>query len=522
MSKALLMLSSAANLSTYPPLFGSSQTGSSESIARYTATEEATFSNLSFNFIASAAGTNTLRFRNNGATGNQTATRSNAGYATDATNTDTVSAANYFNTNLTAGSSIVPSIISSVVSFSSGNGCFYGNQNIAGILLAAGRTYYYSIGGTFDGGTAGSRAQAQWKIRGPNTLAAVQINVSGNTSSYSTTFDVEVNGTVIQTITVAPATNGPQSLTGLSNALADGDLINFRVVTGAGTGTFSVLLMGVTLKNSANTKSNIILGRTSSPQSRAASATANYFPIGGDVRVGTVAVRTLAQMEMPICFANKTSQLRIYLSANTYSANATLKLFQTGSAVMTTTLTAATTGWFENTTDTITGTSSDLYAYEIVGGTSGSISITQMGMTIAEVVSVTVNATDVTGTGGVGTVTVSAAANVTETGVAGTGGVGTVTVSAAANVTETGVTGTGGVGTVTVSLGQSISVTGLSGTGQLGTITVQAGAAIAVTGVQASGLVSSVLVWGLIDTGQTPGWAQINDGNTVTWVQIPT
>ena len=51
-------------------------------------------------------------------------------------------------------------------------------------------------------------------------------------------------------------------------------------------------------------------------------------------------------------------------------------------------------------------------------------------------------------TAGLGSVTVSADANVTVTGVAGTGSVGSVTVSADANVDVTGAAGTTGLGSV--------------------------------------------------------------------------
>ena len=88
------------------------------------------------------------------------------------------------------------------------------------------------------------------------------------------------------------------------------------------------------------------------------------------------------------------------------------------------------------------------------------------------------------------------------TGVFGTGQIGTATATGAANVVVTGVSGTGNLGQVVVSL--FVSVTGVFGTGAIG---------------------SAVLPlpnWTLINTQQTPTWAQIDDTQNPypTWVQV--
>jgi hypothetical protein len=76
-------------------------------------------------------------------------------------------------------------------------------------------------------------------------------------------------------------------------------------------------------------------------------------------------------------------------------------------------------------------------------------------------------------------------------------------------------------------------VTGVEATGSVGTVSVAAYSNVYPIGVQGLGKVSTPLVWGLINDGQTPNWQDVNDsqtgnwvqvvdGNTVTWVQIPT
>ena len=71
-------------------------------------------------------------------------------------------------------------------------------------------------------------------------------------------------------------------------------------------------------------------------------------------------------------------------------------------------------------------------------------------------------------TGTLGTVSVSADANVSVTGVAGTATLGSVSVSGNASTSVTGVSGTGALGSVTVTGTANVSRTGVAGTGTLG------------------------------------------------------
>jgi hypothetical protein len=74
------------------------------------------------------------------------------------------------------------------------------------------------------------------------------------------------------------------------------------------------------------------------------------------------------------------------------------------------------------------------------------------------------------GTGAVGSVSVTAAANTSVTGNVGTSAIGTITVDAAGTAVVTGVSGTASVGSVTTDAAANVSVTGLEATSALGTI----------------------------------------------------
>lgn len=117
--------------------------------------------------------------------------------------------------------------------------------------------------------------------------------------------------------------------------------------------------------------------------------------------------------------------------------------------------------------------------------------------------------TGVGGIGQIGTVGVSAASNTSEAGVSGRGFIGTSTVSAKAVVNVTGIVAAGGLGETEVIGDASIVVTGVLGTISIGSVAINGDASVILTGVSASGFVNYPLVWGLIDTSQTPNWVPI-------------
>jgi hypothetical protein len=55
----------------------------------------------------------------------------------------------------------------------------------------------------------------------------------------------------------------------------------------------------------------------------------------------------------------------------------------------------------------------------------------------------------------------------------------------------------------------NVTVTGFGLTASLGTVAPTAEAVVYLTGVSARGGVSTPLVWGIIDTSQTPNWTPI-------------
>lgn len=130
-------------------------------------------------------------------------------------------------------------------------------------------------------------------------------------------------------------------------------------------------------------------------------------------------------------------------------------------------------------------------------------------------VSATVNATGVSATGAVGTVTVSGDANRDQTGVSATGAVGTVTVSGDANRTQTGVSATGAVGSVSVSGDANRTQTGVSCTGSTGTVTTSGDANRTQTGVSCASATGTPTISGDANVSVT-GVEAVSSTGTVT------
>ena len=68
-----------------------------------------------------------------------------------------------------------------------------------------------------------------------------------------------------------------------------------------------------------------------------------------------------------------------------------------------------------------------------------------------------------------------------------------------------------------VAFGQTVPVTGVIGTTDLGAAVVRIPKKVIVTGVTAVGYISTINMWGLVNTTQAPNWGAINDAQNPNW-----
>ena len=388
MGKALMVgLSSETIASSDEANFFGSGTPTTESTTQVSCTEGATFSNFRTNVISGNSGTATFKFRDAGANGNQTFQISGTGTNEDAVNTDVLAAADLFNLAYTdTGTSSGLSWIAVNVAFASGHGNFHGSSTLAGVICdAQSATRFFALAGplVIDGTT--TENNVEWTVRGYDSFEALQVRVLANARANNSIFVNRINAADGSgSITFAAAETGLKTVTGLGDAITDGQTVNVSITLGTGLEDLNLIAICGALKSSSS-KSETWCGFPVGGLARAASTTAHYVQIGGAVTSLTAV--TEAQARIKPGFAAVVSNLRTYLSANTYTANGTLKCFLNGVEALTTTLTAGGgAGLYENSSDTITIDADDELSFEWLGGTSGDITIHSAGITFAPVV----------------------------------------------------------------------------------------------------------------------------------------
>ncbi len=376
--------------------------GATRTPCQVNCTEAASFTGLGFFVMSGGSGTNTLTFEDAGVSGQQVASVAGTGVAEDTTNTDSLTAGDLFDLAYTdTGTNSAVSWIKQNVEFGSGYGAFHGSGAFTGVVFdVASTTRYIPLSGTLVADGAAVEANVGFKARGYTTFEALQVSVSANARTNNSVFRNRIasaNGT--GAITYASAETGLKTATGLADAIADGAIVNASVALDTGVEDLTVEHVTSTLKSSDTQQD--IWGSSQAGLVRTANATAHYFTLGGPLF--SISAFTEAQARCKPGFAGTVSNLRCYLSANTYSADGTLKLYQNGVAVITTTITASGgAAWYENTSDSITIDADDELSYEIDEGTTGSITVQMVGVTIAPTVVSATSGHRVTGGGSFG------------------------------------------------------------------------------------------------------------------------
>jgi hypothetical protein len=383
MGKALMVSCEGQTLATNEELnlVGQSN-GTTEATHQYSITEAATFTNLKARIASGGSGTNNFRMRKASANGNLLATRAGTGECIDAVNSDAFTAGQAQNIAYTdTGTDSVVDYVAANVEFASGHGCFHGASNTATVICdLASTTSYQPISGLLEADGTTTIANAQWKVRGYTTLEAFQVRIAANARLNNSVFSVNVNGVDVGTaITFATTATGLQTVTGMGISLSAGDLVCISMTLGAGVEDLTVAFVGVTMKSTSN-QSEVISCRPLAANARTASATPNYYLPGGSNALET----TEAGEQISLGFGARITNLRCYLSANTYTGSSTFILRVNGVARITLTIGAAGgAAWYENTSDAVEVGPADLLSIEWAGGTANSATLHAYGFTVA-------------------------------------------------------------------------------------------------------------------------------------------
>ncbi len=320
-----------------------------------------------------------LRTRVNGANGNLTVSPTNttAGYWADNSNTDTVAVDDTLDFQFTRSTGS-PLWYWATCAFAAGD--VHATHYVASSTAGAGLTFstasstrYLALSGASS--LSSTEASKALKIRAGTSAKFLHILINSNARSTDTVYTLRINNTSVTsdgncTVTVPAGQTGYFiSDSSLNDTLGDGYTIGVRMVTGSGTGSIGMSLIGVTVLNATESKSDVC---AQASRSRAASATTNYFtPLGGFSQLTTITNETGVGFKTG--FACKIDRFRCRVAGNTCSASVTVALRVNGVDVSTLTIASGVTNsWVEDTTTAqVTIAATDAISCSIVGGSTG-------------------------------------------------------------------------------------------------------------------------------------------------------
>lgn len=232
-----------ANALQYAHILGILNGSVTESDRQIKFYDAATLSNFQLN-ITAISGTHTFRVRKNSANGNQVISASTTGFKEDITNTDSISVNDLVNLVHEAGGTSVSVSIAALK-----NSCTVGYQGIStggsGQVFSTASTAAYIPIGSALGTLNTTESTFQLKPRSSKRWSQMQARVTANTRSDTTTVDLRSNAaSTAASISIATGTTGlREDASGFADISAT-DLINYRVLLGAGSGSITFTTLG--------------------------------------------------------------------------------------------------------------------------------------------------------------------------------------------------------------------------------------------------------------------------------------
>lgn len=349
-----------------------------------------TLKNITANVTANTlSSSSTGKSRVNGAAGTQSFTIGalGTGFFTDATNSDVLANPSRVDFNLTTGAASsgetieVSSVTAELATTSGKTTCVLGSAyNLYD--QAAGLTRYAPVVGQL--GAAGVANEAgnnvTYRVRSGGFAYAVQGTVY---QAITATTDVTlmVNG-VATALTANLASGATTSFYDATNAvhLSPGDLIDFKVVTGAGSGTLRLTSLGIYIESDSNLCD---IGSGGAYVMSGAGARTEYASILGTLDSMST---TETALKLKIPFATRIGRLRYENSAAVSGGNTGTYVVRVNGADTTLDLTSASgtaAGWHEtDCDDSIAVAAGDLVDIKLSSAGTYNTTIAAFGLTL--------------------------------------------------------------------------------------------------------------------------------------------
>ena len=360
-----------------------------------------TFSSLSFYSAddlgaGNGSGSNSIFTKINGSAGNLSATIVGLGVALDATNTDQIATSTDVRYgSAKTGTQTLASWVKVLFQAAGDHvSAYFSNRIPAGITYDQTAIRYLEFAG--DGRTDGEATEASvaLKARAGGVLENFSIHVVANAATSSNRIirvrKNSANGNGLITIP-AGGTGWFYDATS-TDTIASGDTFNAKIEPLTASDDIKIDQIGIWMRNPSARESDLFISpglqSGASGVARPASTTPSYASIGGS---GSSALSAfsgdLTTRKFAPGFAGTARNLRVRLSANTYTATSTLKLKNsTQSTEISLSLPPKGGGAanYENTTDDLDFSATDELVYELLGGTSGSMTVQWIGSTLLD------------------------------------------------------------------------------------------------------------------------------------------
>ena len=231
--------------------------------------------------------------------------------------------------------------------------------------IAAATTWYSNVAGAASNVT--TETQPQMTVRPAGTFTNLLSIVSANTFNGTTTVRLRKNAVNANNIlSIATTLTGTFEDTTSSDSFTDGQLLSLSQITPAGSGTITFRYHSLIFDANTNTRTQCSINGTASI---ATASTTRYTTLTGQRDAATMAITTESLVQTLFKSACTLKNLYINVTANARTATTLRTRKNAANGAQSVSITASTTGRFEDTTNTDTIAVNDLVNYSLTTGT---------------------------------------------------------------------------------------------------------------------------------------------------------
>lgn len=238
-------------------------------------------------------------------------------------------------------------------------------------ITPAATLYWPFNGNKLGDDTAITESEAQLKYRGAATLQNAQVRVNVNAHSAALTLKTRIGGADGNiAVSIASSTTGTFTDLVHTDSVSDGNLVNFALTGGSGSGAITIASTMLEAEHTANVGTGIIAFSGQRNSITTASVT-RYGGWGGRASVFSTETPTYVR------YGGTIDRFQLYVTTNSRGTSSTATIRINGAdGTQTMTLTGNTTGRFEDTTHSDSVSAQQSISWKVATGTgAGTLSV---------------------------------------------------------------------------------------------------------------------------------------------------